>query len=209
MPIIFTPDDEPYLGRKLLFHFDQLICSAMKSNSILAPMTHDFKLTDAQRMACLVIPQSFSLSLSIRELIRQGYLFGAHVLKRALCERAVVMYYLYLYPEHVSCWHDGWHSRDGAPSLSKMIEKISVKNTPDLKVCGHDLAASMNSLLHAKPDSAYWNIISMNETKVGFAASKILDRPDLCDDLCADVIPWLALVLGMLEAYFPREVESA
>jgi len=36
-PIIFTPDNEPYLGRELLFHFDQIISSAMEQNAVTAP----------------------------------------------------------------------------------------------------------------------------------------------------------------------------
>jgi len=206
MPVVYTPDDEPYLGRKLLFHFDQLICSAMQSNAMTAPKTHGCKLTEPQRMACLLVPQALNLALSIRELIRQGYLFGAHVLKRALVERAVILYYLNLYPEKICLWHDGWHLHEGAPSLAKMLEGINARRTPDSKICGHDLTAPMNSLLHAKPDSAYWNLISLSGTKVGFAPSKILNRPDLCDELCADVIPWLAVVLGMIASYFPEEM---
>ena len=39
-PVAFTPDNEPYLGRKLLFHFDQLISSAMEQNAVTAPSSH-------------------------------------------------------------------------------------------------------------------------------------------------------------------------
>jgi hypothetical protein len=63
----------------------------------------------------------------------------------------------------------------------------------------------MNTLLHAKPDSAPWNLVSMGEGKLGHAASKILNRRDLCDDLCANVIPWVAVVQGMMAAYFAHE----
>lgn len=48
IPIIVTPDNEPYLGRKLLFHFDQLISSAMEQNTVTAPTSHARKLTDHQ-----------------------------------------------------------------------------------------------------------------------------------------------------------------
>ncbi len=98
MPVVFTPDNEPYLGRKLLFAFDQLISSTMEQNAATAPTTHGRALSDRQRMACQVIPQSLSIALSIRELIRQGYLFGAHVLVRALVERATILLYLHFYP---------------------------------------------------------------------------------------------------------------
>jgi hypothetical protein len=76
IPVVFTPDNEPYLGRHLLFHFDQIISSAMEQNSVTAPTSHGRSLTDQQHAACQLIPQALSIMLSIRELIRQGYLFG-------------------------------------------------------------------------------------------------------------------------------------
>jgi hypothetical protein len=204
MPVVFMPDNEPYLGRNLLFHFDRLIGSVMEQNSVIAPTTHGRPLTDHQRMACQVIPQALSIALSIRELIRQGYLFGAHVLVRALVERAAILLYLHLYPERIDCWNRGWNSQD-APGLAKMFDDIQAKQHRDSTVRGRDLTASMNSLLHAKPDSAPWNLVSMGENGFGHAVSKILDRPELCDELCANVLPWVVVVQGMMAAYFPRE----
>lgn len=204
MPIIFTPDNEPYLGRKLLFHFDQLISSAMEQNAATAPTSHGRKLTDHQQMACQVIAQSLSIALSIRELIRQGYLFGGHVLLRALVERQAILFYLHLHPEEIEKWNRGWHHGD-APGLAKMLESIQTKLQRETMVRGKELTAAMNSLMHAKPDSAPWNLVSLGNGVVGHAVSKILNRPDLCDDLCADIIPVLAVVQAMMAAYFPAE----
>ncbi len=204
MTVVFTPDNEPYLGRALLFHFDQIICSAMEQNASTAPKSHDRALTAHQRMACQVIPQALSITLSIRELIRQGYLFGGHVLLRALVERAAILLYLHLYPDEIERWNRGWHVSD-APSLAQMFDAIQAKWQRDRMVRGRDLTAPMNSLLHAKPDSAPWNLIPLGETEVGHAVSKILNRPDLCDELCADVIPWVAVVQAMMAAYFADE----
>ena len=153
-------------------------------------------------MACQVIAQALSIVLSIRELIRQGYLFGAHVLLRALVERSAILLYLHLHPEEIEIWNRGWHHKD-APTLSKMIDAIKNKQQLDSAVRGSHLTAAMNSLLHAKPDSAPWNLVSLGENGVGHAVSKILNRPELCDDLCASVIPWLAVVQAMMAAYFP------
>lgn len=158
-------------------------------------------------MACQVIPQAISITLSIRELVRQGYLFGAHVLVRALVERAAILFYLNLYPEEIDRWNRGWHQHD-APSLAKMIDAIQEKVHSDHFHGGRDLTASMNSLLHAKPDSAPWNLVSIGEKGLGHAVSKILNRPELCDSLCADVIPWVAVVGGMMAAYFPHEPKA-
>lgn len=204
MPVVFTPDNEPYLGHKLLYHFDQLICSAMEQNAATAPRSHGRELADHQRMASQVIPQALSIALSIRELIRQGYLFGAHVLVRALVERAAILLYLHLHPEEIDRWNRGWHYRD-APSLAKMLEAIQSKQRRDPIIRGGELTAAMNSLVHAKPDSAPWNLIPLGGEAVGHATSKILNRPDLCDDLCVTVIPWLAVIQAMMAAYFSDE----
>ena len=155
-------------------------------------------------MACQVIAQAISITLSIRELIRQGYLFGAHVLLRALVERAAILLYLRLYPNDIERWKRGWHQGD-APGLAKMFDAIQAKQQQNPAVAGRDLTATMNSLLHAKPDSAPWNMVPLGEVGLGHAVSKILNRPELCDDLCANAIPWLAVVQGMMAAYFPNE----
>lgn len=204
-PFVFTPDNEPYLGRKLLFHFDQLIISAMEQNAVTAPTSHGRILTDHQRMACQVIAQALSIALSIRELVRQGYLFGAHVLLRALVERSAILLYLHLHPEEIEKWNRGWHQQDNVPGLAKMFDAIQKKWQHDSPVRGRDITSAMNSLLHAKPDSAPWNLVPLGENEVGHAVTKILNRPELCDDLCANVIPWLAVIQSMMAAYFPHE----
>ena len=201
VPVVFTPGDEPYLGRTLLCHFDQLICSAMEQNSVAAPASHGRVLSDHQEMACQVIAQAISITLSIRELIRQGYLFGAHVLLRALVERSAILLYLHLYPNDIERWKRGWHQGD-APGLARMLDAIQAKQEHNSAIRGRDLTATMNSLLHSKPDSAPWNLVPLGGKGLGHAVSKILSRPDLCDDLCANAIPWLAVVQGMMAAYF-------
>jgi len=205
---VFTPDNEPYLGRTLLLHFDLLICSVMEQNSIVAPTSHKRVLTDDQKMACQVVAQALSIALSIRELTRQGYLFGGHVLLRALAERAAILLYLHLYPAEISKWNRGWKHNE-APSLAKMFEKIQAKQQPGSPIRGGDLTAPMNSLLHSKPDSAPWNLVQLKGAGFGHAVSKILDRPELCDELCANAIPWLVVVQGMMAAYFADELPES
>ncbi len=66
------------------------------------------------------------------------------------------------------------------------------------------MTATMNSLSHAKPDSAPWNMVRIGEQKFGYATSKILNRPELCDEICANAVPWLITVQAMMGAYFPQ-----
>ena len=199
IPIVFTPETEPYLGRELVFHFDQLICSVVEANASLAPTSHGRELTDHQKMACQVVAQGLSIALSIRELIRQGYLFGGHILVRPLAERAAILLYLHLYPAEIDKWNSGWE-HNKAPRLGKMFEMIQAKQRPGSPIRGGDLTTAMNSLLHARPDSAPWNMISLGGGRLGHAVSRIIDRPDLCDDLCANAIPWLVVVQCMMAA---------
>jgi len=83
----FTPDNEPYLGRELLFQLDNLISPYLELNSKCAPVSHGRPLSSLQRALCILVPQTITLALSIRELIRQGYLFEAKVLVRPITER--------------------------------------------------------------------------------------------------------------------------
>ena len=70
--VIFNPGNEPYLGRELLFHFDNAICACLEQNGKIAPKTHGLDKTDMQEAACQLIPQSISIALSIRdELLTQ------------------------------------------------------------------------------------------------------------------------------------------
>ena len=200
-PIIYTPDNEPYLGRELLYHFDQIICSAMEQNAKTAPTTHGAKLSDHQIMACQVIAQSLSIVLSIRELVRQGYLFGAHVLVRSLVERATILLYIHYNPKEIVKWNEGWQYRD-APSLAKMFEKIQKQQGREEFVKGFELTKIYNSLIHGKPDSGPWNQVALSDGSIGHASSKIINRPDLCDEVCGQVIPWVAVIQGMMAAYF-------
>ncbi len=176
LKIVFNPSDEPYLGRELLFHYDNMISCCLEVNTDVAPLSHRLDLSNTQKMACQVIPQSISLVLSIRELIRQGYLFGGHVLKRSLIERVMILLYLHHFPEKIHLWVDGWN-HNSAPSLAKMFKEINIKEESNSDIKGHELTAPLNSLVHGKPDAAKWNSITMGDGKFGSAPSKNAEQP--------------------------------
>ena len=48
-------------------------------------------------------------------------------------------------------------------------------------------------------------MLPLGKNGVGHAVSTILNHPELCDDLCANVIRWLVVIQGMMAAYFPDE----
>lgn len=201
--IIFTPDNEPYLGRQLLKALDNLIIACLESNSKIARHTHQIgQRTDLQDAACVLIPQGVNLSLAIRELVRQGYLFAAKVLLRPLAERSVTILYLCENPAKMEIWNSGWSHRE-RPTLARMMD--CEKYGPDI---GRKMTSALNSLTHGDPASGFWNMIVTSEGTAGYGVSKNLGNPNLCDEICAETIPWLALLLGMMHRIFP-EAEQA
>lgn len=198
IPVVFTPGNEPYLGRELLLRFDQLISSCLEYNSVCAPKSHSGNLTDFQNAACILVPQVISLALSIRELIRQGYIFGAKVMIRPLVERSVTILYLYTHPEKMELWNNGWDHRK-RPNLQAMLEGIGERLLSERVPKGttHD----WNSATHGDPFSAQWNVLNING-KAAFPVSKNLQHPALVDEICAEAIPWLASTMGMMGAAF-------
>jgi hypothetical protein len=201
---IFTPSNEPYLGRELLFQFDNLISACLELNSKCAPASHGRPLSSFQRALCILVPQTITLALSIRELIRQGYLFGAKVLVRPVTERAVTILYLFKNPDALRIWDDGW-KHNKRPNLQAMVEYLNMEllqgTFPTMKGFTHDL----NSATHGDPLSAQWNVVLGASGVPAFPVSKNLCSPQLADEICAEVIPWLAATMGIMSAAFGQE----
>ncbi|GAC1354988.1 MAG: hypothetical protein NVS4B11_24880 [Ktedonobacteraceae bacterium] len=202
--IMYTPEDEPYLGRESLLHFDNVIISCLELNTKVASYTHTVKSkSDLQGALSQIIPQATSIALSIRELVRQGYLFGAFVLLRPLVERINIALFLsenceYKNRKGIDIWNNGWKHKE-RPSLQNMIDTISKNNFPGV-------TELYNSLTHGDPNSSMWNIIQLDDGKLGYSVSKIIDDPLLCDRICYEVLSWLVAILGIIAKVFSEAV---
>lgn len=203
-PIIFTPDDEPYLGRASVYHFDLVIVACLRDNAKVASYTHSHPLSELQQAACEVIPQGINLALSTRELIRQGYLFGAVVLLRSLVERAAIISYLRSNPNTVSVWKAGWDYR-ARPSLADML---SVMNTQSSKDEIRKVTQTLNHIVHGDPAGAKFNLVGLDDDAWGFAIGKNLTDPQLCDFICEQAMCYLIVLAANMAACFP-EVQLA
>jgi hypothetical protein len=205
---VYTPENEPYLGRELLFQFDNLICSCLALNSKCAPASHSGSLSRFRHALCILVPQTITVALSIRELVRQGYLFGAKVLVRPLTERAVTILYLAKNPDALKIWDDGWEYNQ-RPKLQQMVEYLNKEllqgKYASLKGFTHEL----NSATHGDPLSAKWNVILREDGAPVFPVSKNLSSPQLADEICAEVIPWLAATMGIMSATFGQEATAS
>lgn len=152
MPIIFTTDNEPYLGRETVYVLDRTIIACLKLSEDRASLSHTMARSKMQDAACQLIPESINSALSARELVRQGYLFGAFLLLRPLMERCVTLLYLQKHPEDIAKWNLGWEHKS-APSLATMVKKIS---GTDFHCMEHIITGPLNAAIHGKPACAYF-----------------------------------------------------
>jgi len=200
-PPVFTPDTEPYLGRALLHAFDQVIVSCLEANEHTAAYTHRqaAELTDLQRAACEIIPQGISLVLSVRELVRQGYLFAALVLLRSVIERAGVISYIREEPDGLRQWRDGWKHRD-RPSLARMLVSMSPNCTQQQ---AEGICALLNHAVHGDPIGAAQNLVHIDGRGPAHSSSKMLNNPELCDFICQQALCYLIVLMGRMAECFP------
>ena len=199
--IVFTPDNEPYVGRQSVYHFDQVILSCLEANTEVAAYTraHAHELSALQKAACQIIPQGINLALSIRELVRQGYLFAAVVLMRPLIERAAVISYLHERPDEVILWENGWLYRE-RPSLATMLSTMG--GEADVEQA-KQICETFNHILHGDPIGSSFNLVNLGSGGMGYAVGKALSEPELCDFICFQSYCYLIVLMGRMAGCFP------
>jgi hypothetical protein len=174
---VYLPSNEPYLGSKSLLAFDKTIPRAMQVHAAIGPTTFSRELTPLQACAAEIIPQGVSIALSIRELIRQAYLFSAAILLRPLVERTGLMQHLLTYPASVAAWRAGW-PRKRQPMFDELLGLIM----PDASVEHRETAASlMHKLVHIDPQSALFNMFKRSDGSLAFASGKITSQLDAAE----------------------------
>lgn len=197
---VYLPHNEPYLGRESVYHFDQVIISCLECNTSVAAYTHNVELSDLQIAACQIIPQGINLALSIRELIRQGYLFAALVLMRPLIERAAIISFLHDTPNEIEAWKSGWQNNK-KPSLFNMLKSMGGnQDSLDVKKV-YDL---LNHLVHGDPVAASWNLTKLNDGSLGYSVGKVINDAELCDFICFQSFCYLIVLMSMMTACFPN-----
>lgn len=197
---VYLPSNEPYLGRESVFHFDQVIISCLDANADIAAYTHHIELSELQKAACQIIPQGINLALTIRELVRQGYLFGALVLMRPLIERAAIISYLHANSGEVEVWQKGWQFRE-RPNLTKMLETMS--GDVDITVV-KQIGETFNHIVHGDPLGSQWNLVHLSDGGLGYSVGKVINDPELCDFICLQSYSYLIVLMGMMAACFPE-----
>lgn len=197
---VHLPHNEPYLGHPTLLEFDLAIPEAMRRNAQFAQQSFDPALSDLQQIATQLVPQAVSIALSIRELIRQGYLFSAALLLRPLIERVGMMEYLRQHPPAVEAWRGGW-PREDQPCLQTLLEIVSqaeADKLEDLRI----FKTLLHKLIHPDPAGALWNTMARSDGRLVSSSGKILKDAQFCDFVSVTACRYLQLAMHVAEQIF-------
>ena len=166
----------------------------------MAPYTRQIALSALQRAACKLIPQGINIALGIRELVRQGYLFPALVLMRPLIERTATLSYLIAHEDAAPAWEGGdWRGSKG-PGLNAMLDSMGggIDQNAAKMVC-----RTFHQIDHADPAASQWNLVPLGDGGFGYAASKLIDNPELCDFICYQSYCYLIVMTAAMGSCFP------
>jgi hypothetical protein len=207
MPHPDSPIQDPYLGRPALHAFDLMIVAVMKLNTEVANSTHGRDLTRLQRAACQIIPNGFSIALSVRELIRAGYLFSAEILLRPLIERVAVLSYLLASGDKaLDLWGRGWPHKS-RPSLKMMLGTIKeydgFQSEPDIRQLTTEMIDRFNTVVHADPQGLDTNIGTPTSGNPGYLSGANVNDPQRCDLVCQIATIYMTLLLKRAIEVFP------
>ncbi len=198
---VYLPHNEPYLGRARLLAFDRAIPNAMLTNTAVSSRTFNATLTPLQVAATEIIPQGVSIALSIRELLRQAYLYSAAILIRPLIERTGTIYYLRRNPVSVKAWRTGWPRRS-QPSFETLLAVLHPGATPD----AHDpLRTMMHKLVHSDPAGSIYNMFHRSDGAPVFSSGKIVDQPAMCDFISTAGHHYLERLVSIAVTIFPPD----
>ena len=210
-PPVFLPDNEPYLGLESLHIFDLLIPIRLEEHAQIAAHTGGSGLSDLQRAAIQIVPQTVGIALAIRELIRQAYLFPAFILLRPLIERTATVAWLRANADAVVAWHAGW-PRSAQPRLPDML--TALHHWDELGVKDSDRISAFSKLLHrivhGDPSITLWNIVAEPDGKFSHAMGKMVNNPGLCDFISQMTLHYFSLATKLAqETLLPAQAKAS
>jgi hypothetical protein len=146
-----------------------------------------------------IIPQGISIALSIRELIRQAYLYSAGILMRPLAERTGTIYYLREHPKALEAWRRGWPRRS-QPSLDALLAVLHPAASSDTH---ESLRTMMHKLVHSDPAGSVYNLFRRADGALVFPSGKVIDQPDACDFVSIAGRHYLERLIAIAVEIFP------
>lgn len=188
-----------------MFHFDQVITALMEQQVKVAAWTRSHKLSPLQTAASELAPGACSLVLSVRELVRQGYLYAAMVLMRPVVERVGTLSYLIEHPDGLTVWEGGW-KHVTRPTFNQLLE--TMRGTADVPGAPSDsdiatVARRYHELVHGGPSAASGVLIRLDDGAPAFTTGKDLHSLDKADAVCFEAAMMTVVLMARCAQVFP------
>lgn len=177
----------------------------MRTNMEVSSRTFNATLSPLQVAATEIIPQGVSIALSVRELIRQAYLYSAAILIRPLVERTGTMYYLRNDPAAVTAWRAGWPRRS-QPTLEALLTLLHPGASSDAQ---ESMRTMMHKLVHSDPVGSAYNMFLRSDGAPVFSSGKIIDQPVMCDVISTAAHHYLTRLISAALDIFPANATEA
>jgi hypothetical protein len=189
------------LGRDALYVLDVAIVAHLTQHGELAARSKGASLSDLQRATIEIAAQAVSISLSIRELIRQAHLFGAFVLLRPLVERTATIAWLRHHPDAVVAWHSGKRQKS-PPRLPEMVKALlewdAFPSGQDSSKVG-EFTQLLHKLVHGDPEATKWNVIAEEDGTYSHGMGRMLSSPETCDFVAVVTLHYFSLATKLTE----------
>jgi len=202
---------DPYLGRLPLHALDLLIPALCAVNQEAAnwTKTHESGMSELQNACCYIIPNAVQISLSIRELIRSGYLFSAKILIRSLVERVLVISVFQKKPEKIEKWLKT-KGTNNKPSYAEMLESIEeFKRFSEIE--GVDMITlikgyidDLHSVVHVDVLGLHQNTLLTSEGELRYLSGADHNNPLLADEVCQQTLIFITLLMSRIAQIFPE-----
>jgi hypothetical protein len=147
------------------------------------------------------------LLLSVRELVRQGYLYAAMVLLRPMVERIGTLSYLIEHPDGLATWQAGWKHGTG-PSLVELLETIRGLSDATSAPSDDEIAIGArryHELVNVGCPSAMPAVfVTLGNGAPGFTTGKDIHSPENADAVAYEAAMMAIVLMSRCVQVFPK-----
>lgn len=206
---------DPYLGMRSLYDLDLFIPTLCEVNLSVAKWTqaNKSKMNELQNACSCIMPNAIQISLSIRELIKSGYLFSAKILLRSLLERILVISVFQKKPEKIKKWLES-KGTDNRPSYNEMLDYVDEfqrfheAENIDIKSLMKEYIKDLHSVVHTDVFGLGQNTMKSPEGDIRYLSGADHNNPQFADEICLRTWTSMAMLLNRIMQVFLKYREK-
>lgn len=204
-----TPEsDEPHWHRESVVDLDMSLAACYCAfQNLPSALNDEADVSELRGLTFDLLLQAFNVAASARELIRLGHLFASSVLIRPIMERVAVSVLCGKDAKALQVWSRGWKIGE-RPTFPELCVRSGVGNPSNRTEAG-EFAFTMASLVHASPESVYWNANEFENPDRGQCLIHTAGNGKQCDLICLCLCRLLSVADNTIHERFPEQRSRA